>query len=69
MHLKKLKSLLFCSNTKGKATAILLIFQAIFILLFALFVDYGEDVGASHHRNNSSSDDEGNQLDRFYPSE
>ncbi|CAK8682981.1 unnamed protein product [Clavelina lepadiformis] len=36
------------SNTRGKETAVLLLAQVIFIVLFGLFVDYGYDAGPGH---------------------
>nr|AAY41908.1 Rh type C glycoprotein-like protein [Ciona savignyi] len=50
------------SNTRGKATALLLAAEAVFLLLFGLFVDY--DVAAGP-RNNSLSMD--TTLDHYYP--
>ena len=44
--------------------------QAIFILLFGLFVDYGDQVGPEVDENsNSTALEIESQLDRFYPSE
>ncbi|XP_078483673.1 rh type B glycoprotein [Ciona intestinalis] len=50
------------SNTRGKATALLLVAQAIFLVLFGLFVDY--DVAAGP-RNNSLSTH--TTLAHYYP--
>ncbi|XP_076815311.1 ammonium transporter Rh type A-like [Clavelina lepadiformis] len=58
------------SNTRGKETSILLVAQVIFIVLFGLFVDYGERAGsASHGGHNSTSEVAGEELtfDQFYP--
>ncbi|CAK8689086.1 unnamed protein product [Clavelina lepadiformis] len=58
------------SNTRGKETSILLVAQVIFIVLFGLFVDYGERAGpASHGDHNSTSEVAGEELtfDQFYP--
>lgn len=57
---------------RGKYTAFLFAFQAVFLVLFGIFVKYGHDADASYPKNSKNPDKGGNDPDKnslgeFYP--
>lgn len=56
-------------NTRGKTTGFLLVSQALFMVLFGLFVDYDKSAGAEDKSENATGGGEhhGHKLEDYYP--
>nr|XP_039259428.1 ammonium transporter Rh type B-like isoform X1 [Styela clava] len=65
MGLKQRQREAYNTNTRGKATAVLIIAQILFVVLFGLFVDYAPT--ASQQTNNTHHDPEHVKLESLYP--
>ena len=61
------------ASDRGKLTVVLLVFQVIFVILFAIFVDYDKTADARHPNNTrdlskGGADPNNNMVKGYYPS-